>query len=55
MKQRSSFSVVTQISKSAHEAGSKGISRTKIMQNVMQNYKRASRYSANLVDKELLS
>lgn len=55
MRQRSSFSIVTLVLESAHEAGSRGISRTKIMQNVILNYKRASRYCTNLVDKELLS
>jgi predicted transcriptional regulator len=55
MKQRSSFSIVTLILESAQESGGRGITRTKIMQNVMLNYKRASRYCTNLVDKDLLS
>jgi predicted transcriptional regulator len=55
MKQRSSFSIITSILESAEESGIEGITRTKMMQRVMLNYKRATRYCTSMVDKQLLA
>src|SRR5690242_8850156 len=54
MKQRSSFSITTAILEAVENSGEFGITRTKIMQTTMINYKRALRYCTAMVDGQLL-
>jgi predicted transcriptional regulator len=54
MKQRSSFSIVSLILETAARSEPKGITKTKIMQNLMLNYKRMNRYCYQMMKSGLL-
>ena len=54
MKQRSSFSITTLILETVARSEPYGISKTKIMQNVMLNYKRVNRYCAEIIARDLI-
>ena len=54
MKQRSSFSIVSLILETAARSEPKGITKTKIMQNLMLNYKRMNRYCYYMMQSDLL-
>lgn len=55
MKQRSNFSITYLILETIDYSEPTGISKTKIMQNVMLNYKRVNTYCAQMVEAGLLS
>ncbi|MDQ3873354.1 MAG: winged helix-turn-helix domain-containing protein, partial [Thermoproteota archaeon] len=56
MKQRSSFAIVSLILEAiAKSEPAGGITKTKIMQNVMLNYKRANRYCYQMLESGLIS
>ena len=54
MQQRSSFAITTLILSATSSAHDKGISKTKLMQQVMLNLPRANRYLSRLQAKELI-
>ena len=54
MKQRSSFAITTLILETVARSEPYGISKTKIMQNVMLNYKRVNRYCAEIIARDLV-
>lgn len=54
MKQRSSFSIVSLILETVTRSEPMGITKSKIMQNVVLNYKRANRYCYHMVELGLL-
>jgi predicted transcriptional regulator len=54
MKQRSSFAITTLILETVARSEPYGISKTKIMQNVMLNYKRVNRYCAEIIARDLI-
>ena len=55
MKQRSSFSIVSLILETVSKSEPTGITKTRIMQNVMLNYKRANRYCYHMMESDLIS
>jgi predicted transcriptional regulator len=55
MKQRSSFSIVSLILETVAKSEPTGITKTRIMQNVMLNYKRANRYCYQMMESALIS
>jgi predicted transcriptional regulator len=54
MKQRSSFSIVSLILETVTRSEPMGITKTRIMQNVMLNYKRVNKYCYNMMESGLL-
>jgi predicted transcriptional regulator len=54
MKQRSSFSIVSLILETVTRSKPIGITKTKIMQNVMLNYKRVNKYCYHMMESGLL-
>ena len=54
MKQRSSFSIVSLILETVTRSEPMGITKSKIMQNVVLNYKRVNRYCYHMVELGLL-
>jgi predicted transcriptional regulator len=54
MKQRSSFAITTLILETVARSEPAGMSKTKIMQNVMLNYKRVNRYCAQMIARDLI-
>jgi len=54
MKQRSSFSIVSLILETVTRSEPMGITKTKIMQNVMLNYKRVNKYCYHMMESGLL-
>jgi predicted transcriptional regulator len=54
MKQRSSFSIVSLILETVTRSEPMGITKTKIMQNVMLNYKRVNKYCYYMMESGLL-
>ena len=54
MKQRSSFSITALILETVAKSEPHGISKTKVMQNVMLNYKRVNRYCAQMMARDLI-
>src|SRR5919202_1446044 len=55
MKQRSSFAIVSLILETVARYEPAGITKSKIMQNVMLNYKRANGYCYQMMESGLLS
>lgn len=54
MKQRSSFAITALILETVARSEPAGMSKTKIMQNVMLNYKRVNRYCAQMIARDLI-
>lgn len=54
MKQRSSFAITTLILETIAKSEPTGITKTKIMQNVMLNYKRVNRYCVQMIESGLI-
>ena len=54
MKQRSSFSIVSLILETVTRSEPMGITKTRIMQNVMLNYKRVNKYCYHMMESGLL-
>jgi predicted transcriptional regulator len=54
MKQRSSFSIVSLILETVTRSEPMGITKTRIMQNVMLNYKRVNKYCYHMIESGLL-
>lgn len=54
MKQRSSFAITTLILESVAKSEPTGLTKTKIMQNVMLNYKRVNRYCVQMIESGLI-
>jgi predicted transcriptional regulator len=54
MKQRSSFAITTLILETVAKSEPTGITKTKIMQNVMLNYKRVNRYCIQMIESGLI-
>jgi predicted transcriptional regulator len=55
MKQRSTFSIISLILETIARSEPMGITKTRIMQNVMLNYKRVNRYCYHMMESGLLS
>jgi predicted transcriptional regulator len=54
MKQRGSFAITVLILSAIFSTNEQGITKTKIMQEVMLNHKRVNRYLLNLMEKGLI-